>query len=89
MRDRLRGVKCVLKAKFELKTQKAAEPGREALAAFGFCKAARVAWLPVSPSRSARAQALRIDAGFFQIRDSKMLSFTLLFVLLFVPTIDR
>jgi len=35
------------------------EPSREALAAFGFFKAARVAWLPVSPSRSARAQALR------------------------------
>src|SRR5947209_18263175 len=41
------------------KKEKATEPGREALAAFGFCKAARVAWLPKSPSRSARAQALR------------------------------
>lgn len=65
MRDKLRGVKCVLKAKFEQKPQKAGEPGREALAAFGFCKAARVAWLPVSPSRSARAQALRIRRGLF------------------------
>jgi hypothetical protein len=36
----LRGVK------FVLKTEKAAEPSREALAAFGFCKAARAAWLP-------------------------------------------
>jgi hypothetical protein len=33
--------------KFVLKTEKATEPSREALAAFGFCKAARVAWLPI------------------------------------------
>jgi hypothetical protein len=46
------------------KKQKAAEPGREALAAFGFCKAARVVWLPKSPSRSARAQALRLTCAF-------------------------
>ena len=36
------------------KKEKAAEPGREALAAFIYCKAARVACFPVSPSRSAR-----------------------------------
>jgi hypothetical protein len=28
------------------KKDEAAEPSREALAAFGFCKAARAAWLP-------------------------------------------
>src|SRR5215813_38449 len=51
------------------KIEKAAEPGREALAAFFDCKAARVAWFPVSPSRSARIK-LFDNACFF--RDSKI-----------------
>ena len=42
------------------KKEKAAESlAVKLFAAFGFCKAARVAWLPKSPSRSARAQTLR------------------------------
>jgi hypothetical protein len=68
--------------KFLLKTQKAAEPGREALAAFGFGKAARVVWLPKSPSRSARAQALRLTRTFSksETRRFSRLRFLLFFV---------
>jgi len=47
------------------KKEKAAESlAVKLFAAFGFCKAARVAWLPKSPSRSARAQALRKTRAF-------------------------
>src|SRR5260370_27571638 len=61
--------------------KKAAEPSGEALAAFGLFRATRAAWLPVSPSRSARAQALRLTRAFSvpRFEDSLVRFFVLVF----------